>query len=44
MFYRELPNSYLLWLKNNYTGKEREIICDEFEICNRKLKISSDLS
>lgn len=29
MFYWELPDSYLLWLKNNYTGKEREIICDE---------------
>jgi len=29
MFYNELPDSYLLWLKNNYIGKDREILCDE---------------
>lgn len=29
MLYSELPNSYLLWLKNNYIGKERETVCDE---------------
>ena len=35
MFYWELPDSYLLWLKNNYTGKDREIICEE--VAKRKL-------
>ena len=29
MFYNELPDSYLLWLKNNYIGKDREILCNE---------------
>ncbi len=29
MLYSELPDSYLLWLKNNYIGKDREIICEE---------------
>lgn len=29
MLYSELPDSYLLWLKNNYTGSDRETICDE---------------
>ena len=29
MFYSELPDSYLLWLKSNYTGSDREIICTE---------------
>ncbi|MCW8894534.1 MAG: DUF3820 family protein [Sulfurimonas sp.] len=26
MFYSELPDSYLLWLKSNYRGKNRDII------------------
>ncbi len=26
MFYSELPDSYLLWLKSNYKGKQRDII------------------
>ncbi|ADN09154.1 DUF3820 family protein [Sulfurimonas autotrophica] len=29
MPYNELPDSYLLWLKNNYIGSDREIICGE---------------
>jgi hypothetical protein len=29
MLYSELPDSYLLWLKNNYIGKDREVICNE---------------
>lgn len=29
MLYNELPDSYLLWLKNNYIGSDREIICGE---------------
>ncbi|UCM99223.1 DUF3820 family protein [Sulfurimonas sp. SWIR-19] len=29
MLYSELPDSYLLWLKNNYMGSDREIICTE---------------
>ncbi|MCK4874471.1 MAG: DUF3820 family protein [Sulfurimonas sp.] len=35
MLYSELPDSYLLWLKGNYMGKDREII--DIEINNRKL-------
>ncbi len=35
MLYSELPDSYLLWLKNNYSGKDREILCDE--ITRRKV-------
>jgi len=35
LFYKELPNSYLLWLKNNYLGKNRAII--ENELKNRNL-------
>ena len=35
MLYSELPDSYLLWLKNNYTGNERETICNE--ITKRRL-------
>ena len=26
MFYSDLPDSYLLWLKSNYRGKDREIV------------------
>lgn len=26
MFYSDLPDSYLLWLKGNYRGKDREIV------------------
>lgn len=26
MFYSELPDSYLLWLKSNYRGKDRDIV------------------
>ena len=29
MLYDELPDSYILWLKNNYVGNERETICSE---------------
>jgi len=29
MAYNELPDSYLLWLKSNYIGSDREIICSE---------------
>ncbi|WP_457749524.1 putative quorum-sensing-regulated virulence factor [Sulfurimonas sp.] len=29
MLYSELPDSYLLWLKNTYIGQDREIICEE---------------
>ena len=35
LLYSELPDSYLLWLKNNYVGKERDIICQE--ISKRKI-------
>lgn len=35
LFYNELPDSYLLWLRNNYVGSDREIICNE--ISRRKL-------
>ena len=33
--YNELPDSYLLWLKNNYMGREKAFI--EEEIRNRNL-------
>lgn len=26
MYYSDIPDSYLLWLKSNYLGKDREII------------------
>jgi len=29
MLYSELPDSYLLWLKSNYIGSDREVICTE---------------
>lgn len=29
MFYNELPDSYLLWLKTNYHGKDRAILDKE---------------
>jgi hypothetical protein len=29
LLYSELPDSYLLWLKNNYHGYEKELIKDE---------------
>ena len=29
MFYSELPDSYLLWLKSNHSGKAKEIIDKE---------------
>ncbi len=29
MLYSELPDSYLLWLKKNYNGDERETLMDE---------------
>jgi len=35
MLYSELPDSYLLWLKNNYIGNDREIICTE--VAKRRL-------
>jgi hypothetical protein len=31
MFYSELPDSYLLWLKSNYKGKDRKIIDNELK-------------
>jgi len=35
MLYSDLPDSYLLWLKSSYRGKERDII--DAEINSRKL-------
>ncbi len=35
MLYSEVPDSYLLWLKSSYMGKDREII--DIEMKNRKL-------
>ncbi|WP_457746308.1 hypothetical protein [Sulfurimonas sp.] len=35
LFYSELPDSYLLWLKTNYMGRDREFL--ESELRNRKL-------
>ncbi|MEN4053222.1 MULTISPECIES: DUF3820 family protein [Sulfurimonas] len=35
VYYDELPDSYLLWLKNNYMGREKAFI--EEEIKNRNL-------
>ena len=35
MQYNELTNSYMLWLKSNYSGRDREII--EKELKRRKL-------
>lgn len=35
MFYSELPDSYLLWLKTNYMGKDKSTI--EAELKKRKL-------
>jgi hypothetical protein len=35
LFYSELPDSYLLWLQNNYRGIERAFL--EKEIAKRKL-------
>lgn len=35
MFYNELPDTYLQWLKGNYRGKDREII--DMELKNRGL-------
>jgi len=35
VYYSELPDSYLLWLKNNYMGREKKII--EAEIKRRNL-------
>jgi len=35
VFYNELPDSYLLWLKNNYIGADKKII--EAEIKRRNL-------
>ncbi len=35
MLYSELPDSYLQWLKNNYMGSDREIVCTE--VAKRKL-------
>lgn len=31
LFYEELPDSYLLWLKNNYIGKDKKIIEEELK-------------
>ncbi|QOY53624.1 DUF3820 family protein [Candidatus Sulfurimonas marisnigri] len=35
MFYSDIPDAYLLWLKSNYKGKDREIL--EAEIIFRSL-------
>ncbi len=35
MQYNELPNSYMLWLKTNYRGQDRDII--DKELSRRKL-------
>ena len=35
LFYNELPDAYLLWLKNNYIGADKKII--EAEIKRRNL-------
>ena len=32
MFYSELPDNYLLWLKGNYRGKDRDIITSELSL------------
>ncbi|MCK9474132.1 DUF3820 family protein [Sulfurimonas sp.] len=32
--YKDLPDSYLLWLKSNYSGKNREIIDAELNFRN----------
>lgn len=34
MLYKELPDSYLLWLKSNYKGKDRVIIDSELNFRN----------
>lgn len=34
MFYSDLPDSYLLWLKNNYMGDERTFIVQELKSRN----------
>jgi len=31
LFYSELPDSYLLWLQNNYMGKDKKHIEDEIK-------------
>ena len=31
MLYKELPDSYLLWLKSNYNGPDKSIIQDELQ-------------
>ena len=35
MFFSELPDAYLLWLKKNYRGSQRDII--DNEVSNRNL-------
>ena len=35
MLYSEVPDSYLLWLKKNYNGEDRELIVAELQ--KRKL-------
>jgi len=35
MLYSEIPDSYLLWLKKNYRGKDREVL--DLELTNRGL-------
>lgn len=34
LFYSELPDSYLVWLKNNYSGKDKTIIEEEVKSRN----------
>ncbi|NPA59960.1 MAG: hypothetical protein GXO30_05790 [Epsilonproteobacteria bacterium] len=31
MFYKEVPSSYLLWLKSNYYGTDREFLDEELK-------------
>lgn len=34
MLYSELPDSYLIWLKSNYRGADREMIDEELKLRN----------
>lgn len=34
MYYSDLPDSYLVWLKGNYSGKDRDAIVTELKIRN----------
>jgi len=34
MRYKELPDSYIVWLKNNYIGKDRDAVTEELKSRN----------